>query len=103
MIQSLILYQRQQYDLVLKTRGYYTGYDSTVDAGIINSFAAAAYRFGHSQIRNVIKRLGMYHRQFKDIDMKEFINPIPVYDNSNGGVDSILRGLASARSESVDG
>ena len=33
------------------TEGYYHGYDDSLDAGVANSFASAAFRFFHSMIK----------------------------------------------------
>jgi hypothetical protein len=31
--------------------GYFYGYDDTLDAGVANSFASAAFRFYHSMVK----------------------------------------------------
>jgi peroxidase len=31
--------------------GYFHGYDDTLDAGVANSFASAAFRFYHSMVK----------------------------------------------------
>jgi len=39
------------YDLGLETDGYYDGYDDKCNPTIMNEFAAAAFRFGHSLLK----------------------------------------------------
>lgn len=38
------------FGLIPKSSGYSNAYVSTVDATITNSFATAAYRFGHTMV-----------------------------------------------------
>lgn len=53
------------FDLELLSRGHYTKYDARVNPTIVNSFAAAAFRFGHSLIQNTYMRSTRNH-QFLD-------------------------------------
>ena len=39
------------YDLALETDGFYDGYDDKCNPTIMNEFAAAAFRFGHSLLK----------------------------------------------------
>ncbi|KAM7439485.1 hypothetical protein ABFA07_011151 [Porites harrisoni] len=82
---------RRQYGLVLKSRGFYTGYDASVDPSIANSFATAALRYGHSTVGNIYKPC---------IPTADFHNPAPLY--AENGVDAILRGLLYQPAREVD-
>jgi hypothetical protein len=39
------------YELALETDGFYEGYDEKCNPTIMNEFAAAAFRFGHSLLK----------------------------------------------------
>lgn len=81
----------------------YRGYNPFVDASIPASFAGAAYRFGHSLVRNQLDRLD---RDYQPLGIgplpldQAFFNPIRYFESL--GTDPILRGLTVARSDPVD-
>ncbi len=81
----------------------YRGYNPFVDATVPNSFAAAAYRFGHSLIQNQFERLD---RDYKRLSIgplpleQAFMNPIKYFESK--GTDPIMRGLTVVRSNPVD-
>lgn len=52
----------QAFDLEVMKKGYYDGYDPTVNPNVANSFAAAAYRFGHSLVQHSFVRYDTKHR-----------------------------------------
>lgn len=56
------------FDLELHSTGYYTQYDVRVNPTLANSFAAAAFRFGHSLIQNTYMRST---RNYEFIDNSE--------------------------------
>ncbi|XP_078361510.1 peroxidasin homolog pxn-1-like [Oculina patagonica] len=84
----------QAYDLKLNS---YTGYNSSADASIANSFAAAALRFGHSTIGKAYIRPGHL-----DVPVKDFHDPTPLYNLQEGGVDGILKGLLQQSARKID-
>ncbi|KAL3886205.1 hypothetical protein ACJMK2_026214 [Sinanodonta woodiana] len=84
------------YGLKPFTRGYFNGYDSSVNPAIKNEFSTAAFRFGHSMVHDSLKYSGTSHL-FKDV----FLKPDLVYDIS-GGVDTIVEGLTDSYSQKVD-
>ncbi len=81
----------------------YSGYDPGVNAAQSNEFAHAAFRFGHSQINQIVARLdeagfSIVHGNVRMRD--QFFTPERVGDE--GGIDPILRGLAQQPLQSVD-
>ena len=72
----------------------YTGYSHFVDASVLNSFAAGAYRFGHSLVRSQLLRL---NENFTAMDIghldlsRAFFKPMTYFESF--GTDGIARGL----------
>ena len=83
--------------------GTYFGYNSKVEAPVPNSFATAAFRFGHTLIRPTFARLDNEHKALSigPLGLREsFFNPLQYY--ISGGTDPILRGLLEEKSREVD-
>jgi len=81
----------------------YTGYDSSLDAGITNEFSTAAYRFGHSMLSSVIDRLNETGQTISEGDLPlldAFFRPDSLFNE--GGIDPLLRGLASSNQQATD-
>jgi hypothetical protein len=81
----------------------YAGYDPAVDPGIANIFSTAAYRVGHTMLSPELKRLDAQgdpiaagHLPLRDA----FFDPSHLVDE--GGIDPVLRGLASHAAQEVD-
>lgn len=78
----------------MKMLGEYRGYDPGVNAGIVNAFATAAFRFGHTLVNPVLQRLD---EDFRPLALghvplhKAFFSPFRIVNE--GGIDPLLRGL----------
>ena len=79
------------------------GYNDEVDPSIPNSFAAAAYRFGHSQIQPFFDRLDQSYDPIPEgpLSLIDAFFNVPAFLDG-GGTDPILRGLVSKPARSVD-
>ena len=90
----------QQYSLYLGNE--YTNYDSNVDPTIVNSFATAAYRFGHTLV-NGLMRLVSNRRPVGQFLIRDNFGQSTQFTQSNGqGYDWILGGLMTQNSQSFD-
>lgn len=79
----------------------YQGYNPTVNPGIANEFATAAYRVGHTLLNDDIGFLDNNGEEVHDeVSLAEaFFNPDLVRET---GIDSILKYLASDTAEEID-
>jgi peroxidase len=81
----------------------YRGYNPFIDATIPASFAGAAYRFGHSLVRNRFDRLDRNYRRLSigPLPLEQaFFNPIRYFESL--GTDPILRGMTVVKANPVD-
>jgi len=80
----------------------YSGYNSSVNAGIANEFSTAAYRLGHSMISSVLLRLdqsGLEIPQGHVSLIGGFFNPAIIQE---ADIDPIFRGLSAQVMQEVD-
>ncbi|XP_063229880.1 probable oxidoreductase PXDNL [Bacillus rossius redtenbacheri] len=91
-----------RYDLKLRPHGYYNGYNPQCNPSIVNEFAAAAYRIGHSLLRPHIPRLSASYQPVDPPILLRtgFFNPDALLQP--GIVDEVTRGLASTPVENMD-
>ena len=81
----------------------FKGYNPFIDPTIPNSFATAAYRFGHSLIRDKLDRLDKNFRRLGigPLPLRQaFFNPIVYFESL--GTDPILRGMLVNESNPTD-
>ncbi len=81
----------------------YQGYDRNVDPSISNEFATAAYRVGHTMLSSFIPRLNANQQIVAEGHLllrDAFFKPERLINE--GGIEPVLRGLASRRSQSID-
>ncbi len=81
----------------------YDGYDPTVNAGIANEFATAAYRVGHTMLPSLLLRLDRRGREIAEGNLAladAFFDPSRITDEA--GIDPLLRGLARQRAQEID-
>ncbi|XP_020294336.1 uncharacterized protein LOC109859976 isoform X2 [Pseudomyrmex gracilis] len=83
------------FDLEVLKKGYYEGYDPTVNPTVANSFSTAAYRFGHSLVQQSFVRFDSNHRPiFNNVSIHdEFNNPANL--ETAGSIDRLLLGLVN--------
>ena len=79
----------------------YKGYKSHVDPSVANSFSTAAFRFGHSQIKNSWAQLDNNYNYMKEnIPLREtFFNNSVLFQD---GLEPTFFGLVGNTSEEVD-
>ena len=95
-----LLFGQKVYDIVL---GGFAGYDPRINPGIINAFATAAYRYGHTLIRPFFDRLQSNHLPTGTgpLDLVDaFFNPDQF--RISFGTDPLTRGLVTQNARRVD-
>ena len=90
------------YGLKLLPQGYYKEYSPTCNPSVLNEFAAAAYRIGHSLLRPHLPRMD---NNYQPIDppillRDGFFNPDMLYQQSM--IDEMIRGLVATPMETMD-
>ena len=81
----------------------YTSYDPAVHPGIMNVFAGAAFRMGHSLLTSEIPRLDNNGDPIPEGNLllrDAFFNPLRVKDE--GGIDPLFKGMAQQTQQNFD-
>lgn len=91
----------EKFGLVLKKDGYWDGYDSKINPGIIDSFAGAAFRFGHSLLPTAVERWSKTHKFIASKRLSDLIRR--PYDLYRAGVlDEYFMGLMNQVAQAMD-
>ncbi|XP_029185406.2 peroxidasin-like isoform X1 [Acropora millepora] len=97
---------RRAEGILLEQQGFFRGYSRNVSPAIINSFATAALRFGHSLVRGDFRLVvvGVPPRRQPRLDVSDFFNPSPLYQpiRRQNPYGLIMKGLRSDRMRIVD-
>ena len=83
---------------------FYGGYSDAVDPSILKVFSGAAFRLGHTMLNSNIKRILENCEAHPNGDLTlldAFFNPIMVLQD--GGIEPLLKGMASQVMQEIDG
>ncbi|VEN38202.1 unnamed protein product [Callosobruchus maculatus] len=87
--------------ILLGKDGYWNGYDSSVNPGVIDAFAAAAYRFGHSLLPTAVERWSKAHKFIASKRLSDLIRrPHDLY--RAGILDEYVMGLMNQVAQAMD-
>lgn len=89
------------FGLKSKSKGHHTVYDPNVDPRAINSFAAAAYRFGHSFVQSVVGQ-DNGRSIMEDPLRNNFDNPTLINFPQNGGCEYVASWMANTGKSDMD-
>lgn len=91
----------EKFGLVLEKENYWDGYDPTVNPDVIDSFASAAYRFGHSLLPTAVERWSKAHKFIASKRLSDLIRR--PYDLYRAGVlDEYVMGLMNQVAQAMD-
>ena len=90
------------YELSLLSEGYFNGYDEKCNPTILNEFATASFRFGHSLLKPTFKRMdNKYSEKGSDLKLADmFFNPDKLHEP--GMIDDLVRGVSATSMETLD-
>lgn len=86
----------------------YSGYDDSINSGVVNSFSSAAFRVGHTFLDPKIPLVDTHGEEVGAVALKDafFVRPDRFaelgIDPIQSGIDLILRGFATRKHQRVD-
>ena len=82
----------------------YSGYDASIDPTVYNEFSAAAFRLGHSMVSDNVLLVGADGEELPQspLELRDAFFTAPQLFAEEGGIESILRGLASNTHQTID-
>lgn len=90
-----------KFGLLTQKEDYWNGYDSTVNPGIIDSFASAAFRFGHTLLPTAVERWSKAHKFIASKRLSDLIRrPFDIY--RAGVIDEYFMGLMNQVAQAMD-
>ncbi|XP_011642719.1 uncharacterized protein LOC105430734 isoform X1 [Pogonomyrmex barbatus] len=91
----------EKFGLLLEKEKYWDGYDSSINPGVIDAFAAAAFRFGHSLLPTAVERWSKAHKFIASKRLSDLIRR--PYDLYRAGVfDEYFMGLMNQVAQAMD-
>lgn len=96
-------FQRREYGILLEQPGtFFDGYDPNEDATTFNSLAAAAFRMGHSLIRESFGQFSKDFIRLGEVKTTRFFDPSALYKLENNGIDGLHLGLVREQAQEFD-
>ncbi|XP_032687979.1 uncharacterized protein LOC116852085 [Odontomachus brunneus] len=91
----------EKFGLLLEKEKYWDGYDPSINPGVIDAFAAAAFRFGHSLLPTAVERWSKAHKFIASKRLSDLIRR--PYDLYRAGVfDEYFMGLMNQVAQAMD-
>ncbi|XP_050574837.1 chorion peroxidase isoform X1 [Bombus affinis] len=91
----------EKFGLLLEKNAYWDGYDESVNPAVIDAFAAAAFRFGHSLLPTAVERWSKAHKFIASKRLSDLIRrPFDLY--RAGVFDEYVMGLMNQVAQAMD-
>ncbi|XP_056644513.1 peroxidase [Diorhabda sublineata] len=91
----------EKFGLLLQKEGYWNGYDPNVNPGVIDAFASAAFRFGHSLLPTAVERWSKAHKFIASKRLSDLIRR--PHDLFRAGIfDEYVMGLMNQVAQAMD-